>query len=276
MRNPIVIADAFTDLLEDTGRVEEIIKDTRLLDEAVKTYTQLVSQKALPEHVDFFGFLMHYKAEEGFQETDKPAGQFSSLLERLVIRFENSQDIFADIRRIISEPDSLALAQAHYSVLETKKPKLDQDLVRARDKYRLRADKVPRPDLETVTQTLSPRNVFGKRRVKVGSGSNGSYLDLELYAERMRQRGPIRLDPNAIIEQQLVDLVIQSHLEEYNADPSGTIAKLKSLAVESETKAEQKALNKVAELLGYVQTFDQCDTIRHKMVITRRTEKNGK
>lgn len=262
MRNQGIVSEVFASLSEDKS-ISPIISDSRILNEAGEKYIKFCSKN---KGVDFFRFLISYREGEEFDESQSK-GQFSNLLERLVIRFEDSEDVLSSINSIMQQDIYLSVASTNASALESRKQTINTKLLEASKKYAI----TPRVRLsENDDSSLTPKNVFGRRRVKVGSGCNGSYIDLELYADRIRRKGEIRFNPNAILEQRLVDSIIQANTCDFKKDPQKLIDTMEDEARKTENEFEAKALNTVLELFRYVLSFESCEKIHHKMIIARR------
>ena len=266
MRNPSVLSEEFFGILDSNPEgLREIVNGTRLLTEAADAYIGEYQNSSIPKNTDFFNFLMHYSLEGEFKEERKPTGKFTSLLERLLVRFESSNNLFKSVSKILENED---LENIHYTALEERKPKTDKSLIEAHQKHVGKEKKVV--ELDSSTIQLSPRKVFGKTKVKVGIGSDGSHIDLQRYAERIRPLGEIRFDPNLILEQQLVDRIVKDSTESFRFDPEATIKKLTEQATITENTAEEQSLNKAIELFRYASSFDDSPRIHHTITITRK------
>lgn len=263
IRNLDSVAEAFAAM---TGRydLEERVNDAQLLREAAGAY--IAEAGKLPETVDFFDFLAHYRQGEDFKSDGVPSGQYVPLLERLMIRFELSENVMLDIKRVVGDELYSALHQQHAKALEARKPKVSDDL---RKVYRQYADSKDDGSYMP-TPKLSPKRCFGKRRVRVGCGSDGGYIDLEQLAQSLRHRGQVNLDPSALLRQKVLNRLLDYYTPLYRDDPQGVLDGLQERIRTTTNPEEVYALRGVHSILEKAMLYKQSNMINHTMVVSSR------
>ena len=255
IRNRSIVVEGVSDLVGDQHT--DLITDSRLANEAATRYYNLRLDGQL-EAVDFFKFLRDYN-EEGLTLGE---GDYSSLLERLMIQHEGSKSLFPKFKHLVNDFERLTLN--HHAAIKEDQIEVDADLLDANDRY---SPSNINGDIGDDDCPFVPRLIMGKRRQRVGAGSGGGYIDWSTYANRMDNRSRINFDPNILLNQTLVDKIVIDNTESFRKDPIKTLNDLKNKSETVDSNAEQKALNTAIQLLEYASCFDSNDRINHKMTI---------
>ena len=262
MRNLGTVARKFSEMARpDLYEVENVVNDSRLLNEAVCRYLEAGDK----EKKDFMDFLLSYNSSE----SSNGKGQYSCLLERLCIRFEDSDDLFNDVSEIVGERLQKDLVRCHISAVENKRPKVDPALADTYARY-VKTNGITKSFLFG-RDAFSPHSIFGKRTVLAGNKYAG-VIDWEAYAARIGKRGKINLNPNDVLRQRVENAMISEFFPIYVQDSSQAYRLIEERA-EKANDAERKALYTVKEMLEQISSFDSNDTIHTTMKITRR--RNG-
>lgn len=267
-RNQSLVSHIFTEIAgQDFSNAKPIVKDSLLLTEAAETFVKLKNECVIPETADFFDFLAGYNLNRTYSE-DSVSGQYLGLLERLAVRFESHEEVFPALSHIIHEQLYKDLSEQHYASLKASEPKPNKDLAEAHRKYSEKTNKTS-PPLPQRINSNTPSSVLGNRLVRTGVNSD-NLVDWKAYAERMAQRGKINFNPEAIIQQQLLNMVISYYIPRYKTSPDAALLEIKEKIKEATNPEEAKALNTALKLLEQTKLFDTCDTINHSMVVNRR------
>lgn len=261
MRNREVMQDGFISLLDHKdAQLEEIIDDRQIMHEAAEAYC---GYDCLPQP-DFISFLA--KFNNGIQ--DKATGIYRPLLERLVIRYEEQKDLFDSSMTLLSQSLADKVRDKHYEANVQNRPTISKALIDAHAKYFTQtANNLP--TINDGAEIVHPRLLLGKRRVILRNPSE-SVIDWEAYAEKIRISRKIKLNPEKIMEQQLVNLITKGIIPLYKENPSRAMEELERRKSQTDNQAESKALYTVIELLRKLETFDKSARINHTMTITRR------
>ncbi|MBM3232619.1 hypothetical protein FJZ18_00425 [Candidatus Pacearchaeota archaeon] len=258
MRNSPLVGRLFLSNLvqcPDTSSLREIILDRTLLREAANEY--LVELQRGPG-LDFFEYMM--------KGTDNRQGRFSPLLERLLFRFEQSTDLLSELEPLLDSELYKNLEESHRRSLKSKEVIIDPDLKAVRDCYAERIQ--AQPELpKSQNDALSLKSVFGKIRVKTSTIGSG-FIDWESFAN-MRSAGRVLFNPNAVLRQQLVNLVLNEMLPVYAISP-GQAYELISLKYNSAGEEERKALNIACQLFQSMESFQNDSRIHHTINVGRK------
>ncbi len=260
MRNPSPLVSSFFSCLErEDSSLQDILLDRRLLSEAATSYVE--TSPILPVRTDFFDFLQNTTTSEHTQKKYLP------LLERLFFRFESSTNLFKECSHLLPSKQYQALSIVHERALKAKAIEIIPELAIAHHAYAKRLQEQPLlhtpPPLE-----CSPRSIFGKIRVKTAQGTSG-FIDWEAYAKQGAQQHKTSFDPNEVLRQQLVNLIIKETLPIYTSSPEQAYRLLEERARKTGDE-ERKALNRVRKLFQYMESFDNDNTIHHTINIGRK------
>jgi hypothetical protein len=224
----------------------KLLDDRHLLYEAAYQYIEEYAA-GKREQTDFFDYLI--------TETT-----YNGVLERLLVRYEQSTDMFMQLEDLLPEEMYAELSMYHYQAEQAKIPSVSDDLQRLAEAYAQ-----PSKEERAVMPRLSPKRLFGKRRVRIG-WRGGGYVDLQAHAERLQSRGMIHLDPNAIVMQRIINAMVDEAMEAYRSDPQQCMADLEKRLDEA-SGAEAQALSTTKELLQNIESFDESNRIKHTMTI---------
>jgi hypothetical protein len=277
MRNHSAIVSSFMSVSQYSQKeiLQEILEDRKLLAEAANSY--IISSPQMPRH-DFFDFLLN----EGndlqnlqeilkFSSRSKPEGfcdksKYAPLLERLFFRFDQSKDLFKECSYLLESSLFKTLQETHERAVQTKKITLNPELTAVHRSYASRLQEQPSLPSQP-SPVLSPRSVFGKIRVKTKRESTEGFIDWEEYSRQ--QLGTVAFDPNSVLRQQLVNLILQEMLPLYR-DSHENIYALLDERMKEANEEESKALNRVRQLFQYMDTFDNAKSIHHEMNVRRK------
>lgn len=270
MRNRDLVTQGFLALAGTHAQgIEDIVDDRRLMQEAVTSYLAARQAHAISPAVDFLNFMLHASSDRPYAETTTPAGRFKPLLERLLVRYERSRDLVHAALPLVAEHLHLPLEQAHHTALSQREVKLDATYREAYEKY---ANHLQQPlDIPPCAAPLqrSPRELLGKRRVRVGIGSGG-FIDWEEYARSFGELTPVHFNPNNVVMQQLTNLVLSAYTERYRVNPLETCAEIEQRARETTNAAEAQALYTTLKLLKSTEIIAHSPRINHRMIINRK------